>query len=221
MPSPCTVTGNLLQLSNGIIANGQVIFELANIGSGNPITITGTGIFPALKYVSTSQANGSFALNLWGNDNISPANTIYNVTYRDNLGNEVGPIQYSITGSSVNLNSAASVSSTSPPVLASGLIVLGFGTQALGTATVNANSANTIATISVPSCLVTDQVLLDTIGDASAVSGYGPSGGGLQIYRNITNPGGGSFTIKVANPTASNITPGSLSVQWTVVGHRP
>lgn len=117
MPSPCTVTGNLIQLSNGIIANGQVIFELANIGSGNPITITGTGIFPALKYSARSQANGSFTLNLWGNDNINPANTIYNVTYRDYSGNEIGPIQYSITGSVQNLNNLAAVSSVSPPVL--------------------------------------------------------------------------------------------------------
>lgn len=117
MPNPCTVTGNLRQLSNGVIAQGQVIFELANIGAGNPITVSGTGIFPNLKYVAQSAADGSFTQALWGNDNISPANTIYNVTYRDSLGNEVGPIQYSITGSSANLNSAAAASTTSPPVL--------------------------------------------------------------------------------------------------------
>ena len=31
---PCTVVGNLRQLSNGVIAQGQVIFELANTGIG-------------------------------------------------------------------------------------------------------------------------------------------------------------------------------------------
>jgi len=117
MPVPCQVVGNLIQLSNGVIAQGQVIFELANTGVGNPITIIGTGIFPALKYVAYSAADGSFTQALWGNDNINPANTIYNVTYRDNQGNEVGPIQYSITGFTVNLNSLAATTTVLPPVL--------------------------------------------------------------------------------------------------------
>jgi hypothetical protein len=117
MPVPCQVVGNLRQLSNGVIAQGQIIFELANIGIGNPVTVLGTGIFPALKYVAYSAADGSFTQALWGNDNINPANTIYNVTFRDNLGSEIGSFQYSITGSVVNLNSLAAVSSVAPPVL--------------------------------------------------------------------------------------------------------
>jgi|HubBroStandDraft_6_1064221.scaffolds.fasta_scaffold213551_2 hypothetical protein len=117
MPSPCIVIGNLKQLSNGVIAQGQIIFELANIGIGNPITVVGTGIFPALKYTAYSAADGSFTQTLWGNDNISPANTIYNVTYRDNLGSEIGSFQYSITGTLVNLNSLAAISTVLPPVL--------------------------------------------------------------------------------------------------------
>lgn len=120
MPDTCIVSGNLLQLSNGIIANGQIIFELANIGTGNPITIPSTGIFPALKYMVTSAADGSFTQAIWGNDNISPMNTIYNVTFRDSCGNEVGPIMYSITGATADLNTISAVSSTIPPVLAPG-----------------------------------------------------------------------------------------------------
>src|ERR1039458_5743917 len=110
---PCIVTGNLRQLSNGIIAQGQVIFELANIGIGNPITVVGTGIFPALKYVAYSAADGSFTQALWGNDSINPSNTIYDITYLDNLGNEIGPFQYSITGTVANLNSLPAMKSKS------------------------------------------------------------------------------------------------------------
>lgn len=117
MPSPCTVTGSLHQLSNGAIAQGTIIFELSNIGTGNPITVTGTAIFPSLKYVAQSAGDGSFTTQIWGNDNINPSNTIYNITYRDTFGNEIGPIQYSITGTTVNLNSLAAVSTVSPPVL--------------------------------------------------------------------------------------------------------
>lgn len=118
MPSLCVVTGNLRQLSNGLIAQGQVIFELGNIGTGNPITIAGTAIFPSLKCKVHSAADGSFVQALWGNDNISPSNTIYNVTYRDHFGNEVGPIMYSITGASADLDTISAVTSTVPPVIA-------------------------------------------------------------------------------------------------------
>jgi hypothetical protein len=117
MAIPATVTGNLKALTNGSIAQGLVIFQLANTGSGNPIIVSGTAIFPSLKIITQSAADGSFSQTLWGNDNISPSNTIYNVTFRDAQGNEVGPIQYSITGSSVNLNSLSASSTTSPPVL--------------------------------------------------------------------------------------------------------
>lgn len=117
MPSQCQVSGNLQSLSGGTVSQGTVIFTLSNIGIGNPLGIIGTSLFPNLKYVVQTAGDGSFTTKLWGNDNINPANTIYNVTYRDSYGNEVGPIQYSITGSSFNLNSGSPINSVVPPVL--------------------------------------------------------------------------------------------------------
>jgi hypothetical protein len=114
---PCTVIGNLRQLSNGAVAQGTIIFELANIGFGNPITVVSTCIFPSLKYVAQSAGDGSFITEVWGNDNISPANTIYSITYRDIFGNETGPFLYSITGTLFNLNTASVIAGTVPPVL--------------------------------------------------------------------------------------------------------
>jgi len=129
MPSPCLVYGNLQSLSGGAIAQGTVIFELGNIGAGNPIGISGTSLFPNLKYTVQTAGDGSFNVNLWGNDSINPANTIYNVTYRDSFGNEVGPIQYLIQGVACDLNATIPVTSTVPPVLAS---YAPFGTKAFG-----------------------------------------------------------------------------------------
>lgn len=117
MPSPCVVSGNLQQMSSGLIAQGQVIFELANVGVGNPAMITGTSLFPNWKYTIYSAPDGSFIQNIWGNDNINPSNTIYNVTFRDIFGNEMGPIQYSITGSTADLNNITAVINTIPPVI--------------------------------------------------------------------------------------------------------
>jgi hypothetical protein len=120
MAVPLIVTGNLKALTNGSISQGFVIFQLGNLGTGNPIIVSGTAIFPSLKVITQSAADGSFSQTLWGNDNISPSNTIYNVTFRDLQGNEIGPIQYSLTGSSPNLNTLSAVSNTTPPVLIPG-----------------------------------------------------------------------------------------------------
>jgi hypothetical protein len=121
VPSPCTVTGNLQNLSAGKISQGIVIFELANIGTGNPLGIIGTSLFPLLRYQIQSAPDGSFTTSFRGNDSINPANTIYdNVTYRDSLGNSVGPLQYSIIGASANLNTLVAATTTSPPVLTVG-----------------------------------------------------------------------------------------------------
>jgi hypothetical protein len=104
MPIPCTVSGNLQSLTSGQVANGLISFQLINIGTGNAIGISGTSLFPSLKYVVMSAPDGSFSVQVWGNDNITPPNTLYAVTFRDPFGNEVGPIQYNITGASVSLN---------------------------------------------------------------------------------------------------------------------
>jgi hypothetical protein len=104
MPTPCTVSGNLQTLTSGQVAQGLIVFQLINIGTGNAIGISGTSLFPSLKYVVMSALDGSFSVQVWGNDNITPPNTLYAVTFRDSFGNEVGPIQYNITGVSVSLN---------------------------------------------------------------------------------------------------------------------
>lgn len=123
MPTPCSVSGTLQTLTSGRIAQGKVIFQLTNTGTGNPIGVSGTSIIPALTYTVMTAQDGSFAVSLWGNDNISPSNTLYAVTFRDFQGNEIGPILYSITGASVSLNSLAVSSGTIPPVLINNAIL--------------------------------------------------------------------------------------------------
>jgi hypothetical protein len=204
MPSPCTVTGNLIQLSNGIIAQGTVIFELANLGTGNPITVSGTGIFPALRYIVQSTAAGAFTQALWGNDNISPSNTIYSVTYRDTYGNEVGPVLYSITGGSANLNTLAAVSSTIPPVLApSG------GSSILLISSKSASFAVSMSTL----YLVTTGASVITATLPTAVG----IGGQFAIIKKVDS---GAGSVSVATTSGQTIDGGStysLVNQWQFV----
>lgn len=128
MPTPCTVTGTLNQLTGGLIGQGKVLFQLTNIGTGNPIGVTGTSIIPQLTYSIVTAQNGTFTVSLWGNDNINPANTLYSVSFFDTFGNSMGPVLYSITGASFNLNTAAAVNTITPPVMVNGPAIIGAPT---------------------------------------------------------------------------------------------
>jgi hypothetical protein len=106
MPTPCTVSGTLNTLSAGKIAQGTVIFQLGNIGAGNVPRVLGTTILPGTQFSAMTDQSGNFSISLWGNDNIDPAGTLYLVTFRDYLKNEIGPVSFNITGLTFNLNSA-------------------------------------------------------------------------------------------------------------------
>lgn len=125
MPTPCTVTGTLNQLTGGLIGQGKILFQLTNIGTGNPIGVTGTSIIPQLTYSIVTAQNGTFSVSLWGNDNINPANTLYSVTFFDSLGNSMGPVLYNIIGASFNLNTALAAGTVSPPILFPGPAIVG------------------------------------------------------------------------------------------------
>lgn len=122
--SPCLVYGNLGSMSGGQIPQGKVIFQLANFGSGLLPRILSSFIFPKTKYVLESAPNGVFSGYVWGNDQIDPANTIYQVTFQDSLGNEIGPFNFYINGVNFNLDMATPLSILSFPIYTS----LGFAT---------------------------------------------------------------------------------------------
>ena len=112
--SLCTVTGNLSSILGPNVTSGTVHFLLTNLGIGNPPTVMGTSILVPLTTDVAVASDGSFSVNLQGNDTINPANTVYEVTYYAPYG-AVGPIIYSITGSAYNLNSAIPAAAI-PPV---------------------------------------------------------------------------------------------------------
>src|SRR6202035_802998 len=116
---PCLVTGNINTLSGGAIAQGIIIFQLYNIGQGSIPQVLGIAEFPSLKFPVMTDQTGAIYTKLWGNDVINPANTQYLVTFKDFIGNEVGPILYNIVGASFNLNTATPAVGTTPPVYTS------------------------------------------------------------------------------------------------------
>ena len=117
MPTPCLVTGSLRTLLGGSATFGSVVFTLTNLGVGTVPRVIGTGIFPALTQTVQADENGNVSTNLWGNDNIDPANTLYLVTFRDSNKNEVGTVLFLINGTNFNLNTAVAQSVILPPVM--------------------------------------------------------------------------------------------------------
>lgn len=205
MPSPCTVTGNLQTLTSGRMPQGTVTFQLANIGIGNPIMVLGVSVLPTLTYIIETANDGSFTTLLWGNDNIDPTNTAYSVTYRDYFGNQIGPVLYSITGSTANLNAISSISNTIPPVLIPG------GSSGGSTVfTVTSESANFAPTVNLNVYLVTtgSSTIVATLTTAVGVAGQ-------SLIIKKVDSGGGTVAIgTTSSQTIDGLPQYVLSNQW-------
>ncbi len=99
-----TVSGHLKDASGAAVANGLVTAALVSL-SGNLPYVSGTTVVVPLFVTFTADANGVFSGTLYGNDSITPANTLYEITY-GGLTRAV----YSLTGAGpVNLDSLTPV----------------------------------------------------------------------------------------------------------------
>lgn len=103
MPTAMTVTGNLQDLTGATNA-GYVLFDLINFGDFIPRVI-GTANIVNRKILVAADSSGAISTNLWGNDNINPAGTLYYISVLDNTKVVIQSDTYNLTGSSANLNS--------------------------------------------------------------------------------------------------------------------
>lgn len=79
MVSPgCTLTGTLTD-TQGNTLQAVVTLTLCNFGA-SPALISGSNLFAQLQISVTSATNGTFSIPFYGNSQISPAGTYYNVT---------------------------------------------------------------------------------------------------------------------------------------------
>lgn len=103
MPSTLTVTGNLQDLTGANNA-GYVLFDLINFGDFIPRVIGTTNIVNR-KIEVAADASGNISTQLWGNDNINPAGTLYYICVLDNTKVPIQCDTYSLTGTNADLNS--------------------------------------------------------------------------------------------------------------------
>jgi hypothetical protein len=103
MPSPgFTLTGNLADLLNGA-DTGYVQITLANYGNVLP-EISGTGLIANTSYKANADGSGHFSATIWGNDQITPANTYYVVRIFSPTGGQSPAVPYSFTGAGGDLS---------------------------------------------------------------------------------------------------------------------
>jgi hypothetical protein len=78
MASPDVTLSGTLQDVSGNANAGTVVITLVNFGD-NPPLVSGTALFAPISITVKAASNGTWSTSLWGNDQISPSNTFYQV----------------------------------------------------------------------------------------------------------------------------------------------
>lgn len=88
------------------------------------------------------------------------------------------------------------------------------GTAAMGTSAIASATCATVVTVSATGVATTDVISGNPNGDPTGITGYGPSASGsLYIWKYPTT---NNVNFKVCNNTSGSITPGALTLNWSV-----
>lgn len=109
-----TVAGTVMDSQGNPIAGAIVRLQLENCGAGGVCTLSGGGgIVSTLPVSTTTASDGTFSIVVNGNDALTPAGTFYEVRYIAQSGT-IYSANYSITGTSFNLNIATPLGAMPP-----------------------------------------------------------------------------------------------------------
>lgn len=133
---------------------------------------------------------------------------------------ECSPAALLLPGSSsgfatVQAAAAAGGTQTVPATTGTFGIVVASGASALGTSAISSTACATVVSPSASGVVTTDRIEATFNGDPTAVTGYVPAtAGGLTIF---VYPTADHVNLKVCNSTSSSITPGAITINWSVV----
>lgn len=113
------------------------------------------------------------------------------------------------------LANSSSVNGTTIPASGTLALHIANGTSALGTGAIASAACATVVTTSATGTATTDVVGWGFNGDPTAVTGYVPLTTGMLTI--IAYPSTNNVNFKVCNNTASSITPGAITLNWTVI----
>ena len=110
MPTPSvTLSGNIQDLTGSANA-GKIIVTLVNFGTTLPV-ITGTTSLASLSVIATANGSGAYSVALWGNNQISPSGTFYQITVQGADGSTILTAAYQfLTGGTFDLSNLQQMS---------------------------------------------------------------------------------------------------------------
>lgn len=191
-----TITANASDAIGGGSAGGSV----------GPFTSAGSGICfrPTATHNWTVEASSTAAVGNCSANNFASGLTVNGLACTQ-------PSISNLSGWGTNVLSAAGAALSSIGGLVT--VVTPNGQQALGTSAISANTCATVITISASGVATTSIIDITPASDPTGVTGYGPSGGGLNIWAWPTT---NTINVKVCNPTSGPITPGALTINYAV-----
>lgn len=121
----------------------------------------------------------------------------------------------SVSGDVVTYTGTAGQTQDSGTPLSSVTKTIASGTATLGTSAIASGACATVVTVSATGVATTDVVKAGFNSDPTSVTGYGVSATGavLTIY---PYPTANNVSFKVCNSTGSSITPGAMTLNWSV-----
>lgn len=95
-----------------------------------------------------------------------------------------------------------------------GQLTIASGTAALGTTAISAGTCAAAVTAAATGTLTTDVVTAGFAGDPTAIAGYLPTPAGMLTI--LSYPTANTVNFKVCNNTGASITPGAVTLNWSV-----
>jgi hypothetical protein len=191
--------------------------------SGTPTRLAGPTI--AGSYNLCETPSGSAVAPAWCNSplNLAAVSHQFMTSYTSATGvyTLAQPAFSDISGTAAaaqipaSLTSTTSVNSTAIPSSSTLALHIANGTATLGTSAIASAACATVVTVAGTGIQTTDPVGWGFNGDVTAVTGYTPvTTGALTIF---VYPSAGNVNFKVCNLTTASITPGAVTLNWTVI----
>ncbi|HEY3620748.1 MAG TPA: hypothetical protein VGK96_28425 [Candidatus Sulfotelmatobacter sp.] len=200
-------TGSMTSL-HCVIGNGGVDSKV------DPNCSTdGAGNVTAASFSAVSSVSGFFDLTAGSSPSGVPANSV-----QVEAPSSVTSYRIELPGTAPTAGQTFFTCTATAPSICSwgagGTATIASGTLALATGAISSGVCGTAQTATATGAASTDTITFTPNADITAVTGYAPvTAGGLAIY---TWPTANTFNLKVCNPTASSITPGAVSINWSI-----
>lgn len=188
----CTVSFHLEDIAGANVA-GKVVAALVNFGTTPPV-VSGTAVLVPLTITVNAAANGTGSLVLFGNDQITPASTYWEIAVYG--ATSLGPVSvanYTFNSGSYDLSTAIPLSVTAGQVAAPNAVLTNpTNTQTISTYGLNVSELLALgAAVTIAGATPTASGTILGLGNTT---GFGNGSAGTAVTTTTKNTGTGPTT---------------------------